>query len=246
MKFLRVLVYMAVLSAFLEAQTIKEPQNIVKRMEIETWVEDITATDIHLILHAYVVDVTFENNFGFIYSGGVGIENRHDTSVLDAAFFSTYTLQRDPKKTVSQIKFIAGTIQPTGKGFLSSRKDNSAYLAMARVPMNFYEGKLSIEGELGYKKLLVTDDEDIERLHMGIIVDWALFRPDTRLRYLVYTGAYFEIDTPSVTSEIGLSYVHSKKITYDLLVGTQPEITESLADAEHNEFWSYVGVRITL
>lgn len=229
-------------ATFSFAEAAKE-ESLIKKIELETWIEAIKAHEHDIVFHAYILDVTLQNNFGLIYSSGQGTANQKH-AVKDIAILPTYTYEIEDSDIFSEVKFISGVALPTGKGVISTRNDNTSFIAMLRTPMRFNDGRFNIEAEAGYKKIFVNGGTDIDRPHLGLTFDTALFDDDFRFRYMIYTGPFFEVDVPSLTNEVGVSYVHDETVTYDLLVGTQPELERNVEDSEHDEYWVYAGVRL--
>lgn len=246
MKRLFTLILLSILfSSSVYAVALTSDKPLFKRIDLEAWMEDLSAYEHHVLMNAFVLDYSYDDNFGLILSSGVGLQDSQFYTMKDLAVLPKYSFLVNSVDFIPRVTLISGMALPTGTRFLSSHHKNSAFLAMAHVPFVLYDGWLRIDTELGFKRIFATKQSDYSRPHLGVHIDMGLFSPNVRLRYMIFTGPYYEIDVPSITNEIGVSYVQDPQVTYDFLLGTQPEINEWGDDSMHNEYWATVGVRIS-
>lgn len=214
---------------------------------IDTWLEYSKGSEYDIKLNGYVMEFGLSDKFSVVGASALGVEINNETSqkkttAKDLALYTKYNLFTDKSEQLDGLSMMIGTVLPTGHNFLSS--PNTAYLAMALLPMKLFDERLSLLTQLGHRYIDVVDDSDINRVHWGVFSELNIVE-EYNVFSNFYTGSPYEIDVPSLSQEYGLTYKQNDRLKYRLLFGIQSEL-DGTQDADTTEYWGEIGLEVTI
>lgn len=176
-----------------------------------------------------------------IAGSGVGRGSDDDLSVPNPVIQPKLLLIPSLEGGVPGLALGAGFTFDAGTGTQHDHGRGAYYIAMSTLRLR--DDWVMIHGNLGVRTDRPRGGSTSTRAYWGIGLDLALVQPDYRFIVESYAGDPLELDAPRVAGQLGVRWIKSDHLNFDLTFGMQPH--ESPAGKRHArvEGWGQLGVR---